>query len=85
MKAGYGYGIGIAVVGDKSYPIAVYRSLDDATWAAIATLPAGTETYFDSLPADGVERYYRARHEAEGYTPGPYSGSVSATPVAVVP
>lgn len=80
MLPGGRYGIELEVVGDARYPIALYTSPDDATWAALVTLPAGASTYFHELPNDGVTRYYKARHELTGYTSGSYTGSVNAKP-----
>lgn len=47
-------------------------------------IPGWREVYIDTLPIDGLARWYRLRHTRTGYTPSGWTGWVRATPVSLV-
>jgi hypothetical protein len=74
-------GVVLALFGDVHFGIELYRAPDSGgapgTWALLATLPAGTDLYTDGLPETDATYWYKARHVASGYDPGPYTSAVS--------
>lgn len=69
---------------DQNFDIEIERAPDvsgsPGTFAQIAVVSGTTQVFIDSLPSDGVTRWYRARSSLSGYTPSAYTASVSAIP-----
>lgn len=69
--------------------VELQRSSSGSTFVRLTVFEpqAGTLSwaYTDYLPSDGGTRNYRCRAVADGYTPGGWSATVSATPSSVNP
>lgn len=89
----YGVYLGLHGSTDTRFSMELQRTTEDLsgtppfTWVNVGQFPpeaGGVVRHIDLLPNDGVVRSYRARHIGLGYTAGPWTDSVSASPTKVL-
>ena len=71
------------VPGDIAYNVEIQRTSESGAGGAASTaavsiallspIPEAGQTYYDYLPRDGANRYYRARHTADFVDPGSWT------------